>query len=87
MILAGDGPAYLLGMLRCALVLRLKPEDIEAIADVLIMKATTGDVAAAKLVLSYGIGTPTEAGIISHLTASLQTLGLTRSVHPLTLTQ
>ena len=51
----------MMGMLRCALVRRLKPEDVEAIADALIVKATTGDVAAAKLVLSYGIGKPTEA--------------------------
>jgi hypothetical protein len=51
----------MMGMLRCALVRRIKPEQVEAIADALIAKATAGDVAAAKLVLSYGIGKPTEA--------------------------
>jgi hypothetical protein len=51
----------LMGMLRCALVRRIKPEQVEAIADVLIEKAKAGDVAAAKLVLSYSIGKPSEA--------------------------
>jgi hypothetical protein len=57
----GNPFGRMMGMLRCALVRRLKPEDVEAIADVLIAKATAGDVAAARLVLSYGIGKPTEA--------------------------
>jgi hypothetical protein len=48
-------------MLRCAMVRRLKPEHVEAITDALIEKAKAGDVPAARLVLSYGIGRPTEA--------------------------
>ena len=50
-----------LGMLRCALVRRIKPEAVEAIADVLIDRAKAGDVAATRLVLSYGIGKPIDA--------------------------
>ena len=57
----GNPFGRLMGMLRCALVRRIKAEQVEAIADVLIEKAKAGDVAAAKLVLSYGIGKPTEA--------------------------
>jgi len=50
-----------MAVLRCTLCRRIKPEDVEAIADVLIEKAKEGDVPAARLVLSYGIGKPTEA--------------------------
>jgi hypothetical protein len=57
----GNPFGRLMGMLRCVLVRRLKPEQVEAIADALIEKAKAGDVAAAKLVLSYGVGRPTEA--------------------------
>jgi hypothetical protein len=57
----GNPFARLMGMLRCALVRRIKPEAVEAIADVLIEKAKAGDVPAARLVLSYGIGKPSEA--------------------------
>jgi hypothetical protein len=55
----GNPFARLMGMLRCALVRRIKPEAVEAIADVLIERAKEGDIAAARLVLSYGIGKPT----------------------------
>jgi hypothetical protein len=47
--------------LRSALIRRLTVEQIEGIADKLIELALAGDVAAAKLVLQYGIGKPTEA--------------------------
>jgi len=57
----GNPFARLMGMLRCALVRRIKPEAVEAIADVLIERAKAGDVPAARLVLSYGIGKPSEA--------------------------
>jgi hypothetical protein len=57
----GNPFARLMGMLRCALVRRIKPEAVEAIADVLIDMAKAGDVPAARLVLSYGVGKPTEA--------------------------
>jgi hypothetical protein len=57
----GNPFARLMGMLRCALVRRIKPEAVEAIADVLIDMAKAGDVPAARVVLSYGIGKPTEA--------------------------
>ena len=57
----GNPFARLMGMLRCALVRRIKPEAVEAIADVLIELAKAGDVPAARLVLSYGIGKPSEA--------------------------
>jgi len=39
----GNPFGRLMGMLRCALVRRIKPEQVEAIADVLIEKATGGD--------------------------------------------
>ena len=57
----GNPFGRLMAMLRCALCRRIKPEDVEAIANVLIAKAKEGDVPAARLVLSYGIGKPTEA--------------------------
>jgi hypothetical protein len=47
--------------MRCALCRKLSEEDVEAIAGKLIEMARDGNVSAAKLVLSYGIGKPTEA--------------------------
>jgi hypothetical protein len=47
--------------LRRALCRRLTEDHVDAIADKLIEMARDGNVSAAKLVLSYGIGKPTEA--------------------------
>src|SRR6266404_6648173 len=57
----GNPFGRLMARLRSALCRRITEEDVEAIADKLIEKARAGDVPAARLLLSYGIGKPTEA--------------------------
>src|SRR5262249_54043704 len=47
--------------LRAALVRGLTPERFDAIAEALIVKAEKGDVPAAKLLFTYGLGKPAEA--------------------------
>jgi hypothetical protein len=57
----GNPFGRLMARLRNAFCRGLTEEDVEAIAATLIAKARDGNVAAAKVVLSYGIGKPTEA--------------------------
>jgi hypothetical protein len=47
--------------LRRALLAVVTPEDLEAVARVLVQKARDGDLAAIKLLLLYAVGRPTEA--------------------------
>jgi hypothetical protein len=57
----GNPFGRLMARLRSAFCRGLTEDDVEAIAAALIAKARDGNVAAAKVVLSYGIGKPTEA--------------------------
>jgi hypothetical protein len=57
----GNPFGRLVARLRSVFCRRITEQDIEAIADKLIEKARAGDVSAARLLLSYGIGKPTEA--------------------------
>src|SRR5579872_5619811 len=47
--------------LRSALLGRVTPADVEAVADELIRQAKEGNLAAAKLLLSYALGKPAQA--------------------------
>jgi hypothetical protein len=44
--------------LRCALLAALTPQDLEAVAQGLLRQAREGNVAAARLLLSYRLGRP-----------------------------
>jgi hypothetical protein len=57
----GNPYARRVAALRTALLDNVRPEDIAAIVKALIERACEGDVAAAKLVLAYGLGKPAPA--------------------------
>jgi hypothetical protein len=57
----GNPFARQVAALRTALLGRVTPEDVEAVADELIRQAKEGDLAAAKLLLSYTLGKPAPA--------------------------
>jgi hypothetical protein len=49
-------------ILRCALLARLTEQDLEAVAEALLRQAKEGNVAAARLLLSYMLGQAPTAG-------------------------
>jgi hypothetical protein len=57
----GNPFGRLMAQLRSAFCRRISQEEIELVAETLLERAKAGDVAAARLVLSYSIGKPTEA--------------------------
>ncbi len=54
----GNPFARQVAALRCALVARLTPQDLADVADALLRQAKEGNVAAARLLLSYALGRP-----------------------------
>jgi hypothetical protein len=75
---AGTGNPYArrVAMLRRAMLRVVKPDDLQAIIVKLILLACTGDVAAARLVLQYTLGKPTES--VDPDTLDLQELELAK---------
>jgi hypothetical protein len=57
----GNPFARQVGALRCALLKAVTPEDLAAVAQALLRQAREGNVAAAKLLLSYTLGKPAAA--------------------------
>ncbi len=57
----GNPFGRLMAQLRSAFCRRISQEEIELVAETLLERAKAGDVAAARLVLNYSIGKPTEA--------------------------
>ena len=57
----GNPLAGRVAKLRSALIRAVSPEDMREMVQALVARARGGDVAAAKLVLSYAVGRPSEA--------------------------
>ncbi len=57
----GNPFARQVAALRCALLAAFTPQDLEAVAQALVRQAKEGNVAAAKLLLSYALGKPAAA--------------------------
>ncbi len=74
----GNPFARQVAALRCAFVAALTPQDIAAVTQALLRQAHEGNVAAAKLLLSYGLGRP--AAAVDPDTLDLHEFGLYRAL-------
>jgi len=80
-IATGNPLASQVGRLRSTLIECVSPSDMKAIGQTLVRLAKAGDLAAARLLLSYTLGSPVELDLVERIERLESAAAFIRGVH------